>query len=93
MPTPTHTIFQRFKFESVEEELASLVLTYNQKCAIHSLIEESATERLALTLDPTNIYPFMQREAELQGKIGILSYLIEASASAEQQLKEIQNVR
>lgn len=93
MPTPTHTIFQRFSFESPEEELASQVLSFNQKCVIHNLIEEAAAAKLALKLDPTNVFPFMQAEAELQGKIGILAYLIETSAYAEQQLKEMNYVR
>jgi hypothetical protein len=92
MPTPTHTIFQRFKFDSVQEELASQVLSYEQKCSIHNLIEEAAAARLTLKLDPTNVLPYMQAEAELQGKIGILSYLIEQSASAEAQLKETHHV-
>ena len=48
---------------------------------MQNLISAAAEEKLGLTFDPTNPNPFIQREAELTGQIGILRMLIELSRS------------
>lgn len=47
-----------------------------QKAVIQNLISDIAEEKVALTYDPNNPLKFTQAEAELQGKIGILKYLL-----------------
>jgi hypothetical protein len=47
-----------------------------QRALIQNLIADSAEEKISLTFDPTNPLAFAQAEAELQGKIGILRYLL-----------------
>ena len=47
-----------------------------QRAVIQNLLAEAAEEKIALTFDPTNQLRFVQAEAELQGKIGILKYLL-----------------
>lgn len=39
-------------------------------------------ERLSLSFDPSNQLVFLQREAELKGQIGVLTYLLECSERA-----------
>jgi hypothetical protein len=48
-----------------------------QRAVIQNLIAETAEEKVSLTYDPSNPLKFTQAEAELQGKIGILKYLLE----------------
>ena len=57
--------------------------TFNsaQRAVIQNLIAESAEEKVALKYDPQNPMSFVQAEAELQGKIGILKYLLSLEAS------------
>jgi len=47
-----------------------------QRAVIQNLIADLAEEKVSLTYDPTNPLKFTQAEAELQGKIGILKYLL-----------------
>jgi hypothetical protein len=48
----------------------------DQRAVIQNLIADCAEEKIALTFDVNNPQVFVQAEAELQGKIGILKYLL-----------------
>lgn len=50
-----------------------------QRAVLQNLISDAAEEKVTLTYDPENPLKFTQVEAELQGKIGILKYLLELS--------------
>ena len=69
-----------------EEEVIGAVLTTLQKQLIQNQIAEAAQEKVGLTFDPLNPQKFIQQEAELQGRIRALQYLISASEDAESQL-------
>lgn len=47
---------------------------------IQNLISAAAEEKLNMKFDPSNTLAFAQREAELQGQIGILKYLVELAS-------------
>lgn len=83
VPSP----FCGIEFQSDEEALRSQVLLTNQKDWIQYNLSLFAMERLAINFDPTNPSVFLQQEAELKGKIGILQYLLDCSTSAEETLK------
>jgi hypothetical protein len=52
-----------------------------QRAILQNLLSEAAIEKVNLTFDPTNPMKFTQAEAELQGKIGILQYLLDLENS------------
>ena len=52
-----------------------------QRALLQNLLAEAAEEKIALTFDPLNPQGFVQQEAELQGKIGILRYILSLSPS------------
>lgn len=81
--------FQRWKLTD-EEELHGTILTTNQKQCIQNQIVQAAEEKIALTFDANNTLLFAQREAELQGRINALKYLIDCSNAAEIALAETQ---
>jgi len=66
---------------SPEEIKAGSIFNLQQKAVIQNLIAASAEEKLALTFDPNNPQQFIQTEAELHGKIGILKYLLELEST------------
>lgn len=68
-----------------QEKLQAAMLTDLQAKHIQNLICEAATEKNALTFDPQNPQQFLQKEAELQGQIGILEYLLAVSTEAYNQ--------
>lgn len=67
---------------SQEEELAGRKLTPENTFVIQNHISELSEEKLALKYDPLQPMWFVQREAELQGQIGILKMLLGLSESA-----------
>jgi hypothetical protein len=75
---PLPSTFSRFQLTS-EEQSSGQSLTTNNLAAIQNLICDAAEERLALKYDPLNPLIWVQREAELQGQIGILKLLVELS--------------
>lgn len=83
VPSP----FCGIQFQSDEELLRAQVLLTNQKDWIQYNLSIFAMERLALAFDPANPSVFLQQEAELKGKIGILQYLLDCSTAAEISLK------
>ncbi len=66
-----------------EEILQGQVLTSLQKQVIQNERAALANKRIALKFDPEHPLRFQQEDAELQGQIGILSYLLEMSLAAE----------
>lgn len=64
-----------------EEQTNGQTLTTNNVYVIQNLICAAAEERLGLKFDPSNPLEFAQREAELQGQIGILRMLLESNLS------------
>lgn len=64
---------------TASEQAAGQMLTEANVMHMQNLICSAAEEKLNLTFDPTNPNPFIQREAELTGQIGILRMLIELS--------------
>lgn len=83
IPSP----FCGVEFGSDEELWQAQVLLSNQRNWIQYLISFAAMERLALSYDPSNPSQFLQQEAELKGKIGILQHLLDCSDSATESLK------
>lgn len=71
---------------SPEEYLHAQVLTSLQKQYLQNERAVLANKRIALRYDPEHPQKFLQADAELQGQIGILSYLLEMSHSAETML-------
>lgn len=76
---------------SNKETLQGQVLTTLQKQVIQNEIASLANERISVKFDPEHPMLFQQRDAELQGQIGILSYLLEMSNAAETALNDGRN--
>lgn len=70
-----------------EEQLSGQVLTTSNYHVVQNLIADAAESRLALTYDPSNPLTFVQREAELQGQIGVLKLLLELSVQAQSSIR------
>ena len=68
--------FSRYSF-TPEDQLTAQTLTTLNLQHLQNLICAAAEEKLALKFDPVNPLSYAQREAELQGQIGILKYLVE----------------
>jgi hypothetical protein len=73
--------FTRYSL-SPEEQVSGQALTSDNLHVIQNLICDAAEEKLSLKFDPLNPLVFAQREAELQGQIGILKLLVELSSSS-----------
>ena len=69
-----------------QEEIQGSILNLTQKQVIQNRISELMQEKTLLKFTPDNAHSFIQREAELQGQIGILQYLIANSEDAERKL-------
>lgn len=67
--------FTRWKL-TPEEQLSGSQLSSLQVAVIQNQICDLAEERISLQFDQANPSAFMQRDAELQGQIGILKYLL-----------------
>lgn len=86
MPKRKPTGFDSYSF--TEDELkAATRLTPLQKQLYQTLAADSAVEKALLKFDPTQPLVFTQREAELQGQIGILLHLV--ALSEEREIAEI----
>lgn len=80
MATQIPSTFTRYQL-TPEEIQNGQALTTNNLYLIQNLICDAAEEKLALKFDPLNPMQFAQREAELQGQIGILKLLVELATS------------
>jgi hypothetical protein len=79
-----HQILSTFtRFQLTPEEIQNgHTLTTNNLYILQNFICDAAEEKLALKYDPSHPLEFAQREAELQGQIGILKLLVELAASS-----------
>lgn len=80
MPQVVQSSFTRYRLSS-EEQRSGESLTPDNLCVIQNLICDAAEEKLNLKYDPTNPMQFAQREAELQGQIGVLKLLAAVAES------------
>ena len=62
-----------------EELKSGQSLTFEQIQVMQNLLSDAAQERVNLIYEPLNPLLFVQRDAELKGQIGILTFLIECS--------------
>jgi len=62
-----------------EEVLAGSVYTIAQLQVLQNILADIAEEKMALEIDPANFNSYLQREADLAGRLKILQYLIETS--------------
>ena len=67
-----------------DEALIGAVLTGLQRQVIQNRISAYAEEKLNLNYTPNDHQTFLQKEAELQGKLSVLRDLLDQSNSAEQ---------
>lgn len=80
MAHQTNSTFTRYQL-SEDEAKESMKLTQLNLYMIQNLICDAAEEKIGLKFDPLNPLQFAQREAELQGHIGILKLIVEMSSS------------
>jgi len=75
MPMPLANKFAQWELTPLETKVAC---QFNelQIALIQNEIARAALEKLALTFDVTNPLLFAQQEAELQGQIEVLEYLL-----------------
>lgn len=87
MATISTTNSSFLRYDLTEEELlvGSILTTLHKQC-IQNQIAEAAEQRISIRLDPQNPLASVQEDAELQGRIIALKYLITLSESAEAQL-------
>lgn len=72
------------KYELTQEEaLQYSIIPETYKLILQNLLCEFAEHKVALKYDPINPTEFIQVEAELQGKIGIINLLLNQSKDAE----------
>jgi hypothetical protein len=81
MAYPIPSTFTRYQLTPEEIQNGSR-LTIDNLYMMQNLICDAAEEKLALKYDPQNPMAFTQREAELQGQIGILKLLVELAVSS-----------
>lgn len=79
MPSIRQNIFQAWTL-TPEELATSHQLTTLNICNLQNLLADAAQEKVNIKFEPSNPLAFAQREAELQGQIGILSMLIELAS-------------
>lgn len=82
MPKLIPNLFTKYEFTEAEAVQGS-IFTAIQKQMIQTKIAELAEEKCSLKFDPTTPHSFIQREAELQGQINSLQWIIALSESAE----------
>lgn len=70
--------FTEYELSDAELKLGS-IFTDTNRAIIQNLIAKAASDKIALTYDVNSPMTFVQREAELQGQIGILTYLLNLS--------------
>lgn len=79
------SMFQSWEL-SRQEFLTGSILTTLQTQCIQNQIVQIAHEKMLLKFDPNNVLSYAQQEAELQGKLIALQYLISMSEEAAKEL-------
>ena len=69
---------------SPEEQLEGQKLTVAQVRVLQNLLASYAEEKIHLTVDPTNVNIFLQQEADLKGKIDVLTYILDLSEASKE---------
>lgn len=70
------TSFTKYSLTEKEIRLALLSFTELQIMYLQNILAESAEEKLALTVPANDIPSFLQQEAEIQGRIKIMQYIL-----------------
>lgn len=81
----TDSLFQSWVLTD-QERLQGSILTITQKQCIQNQICQLASEKVNMKFDTEHFQQFQQREAELAGQIGALTYLLTLSAAAEKEV-------
>jgi hypothetical protein len=89
MSIPNHQSSFHSWLLTPQERTNGTILTTLQKQCIQNHICNLAEERISLPFTPNDPLTFQQRDAELQGQIGILKYLITLSEEAEKQATQL----
>ncbi len=79
------SMFQSWEM-SRQEYLTGSILTTLQIQCIQNQIVQIAHEKTMLKFDPNNVLVYAQQEAELQGKLLALQYLLSLSEEAAREL-------
>lgn len=87
MTPNTNSPFQSWEL-TLEERAIGYTLSPEQQAVIQNDIAISAIQKLQLKYDPSNPQEFLQKEAELQGTILTLQYMLARSASAQTDLMQ-----
>jgi len=77
---------------TAEEEESGQVLNGNQRMVLQNKAAEIAQAKLNITFTPNDILAYAQQEAELQGQLGIIQWILDSSTAVEleQQLRNQQ---
>jgi len=75
------TAFTRISL-SASDAILSQSLTHLNLCWLQNERALYAQQKLNMKLDPKNVEAFMQEEAELHGKLNLLTYLIDCANEA-----------
>lgn len=84
MAKELETPFKSYEL-TASEETAGKIFSIPQKLVLHNLLFTYAMEKLNLKYDPNEPMVFMQTEAELQGQINLLQFLLDESDATETQ--------
>jgi hypothetical protein len=68
---------------SNEDQLQGQIFSVLQEAVLQNMLVDLAEEKLNLKYDPEHPLIFLQREAELQGQIGLVSFIIELSTTGK----------
>ena len=79
--------FTTYTLSAEELEQASYFNDF-QRMLMQNEIARAAEEKVALKFDPSNPLAFAQREAELQGQMEILEYILNLSTISQQLTQE-----
>jgi len=74
-----------------EEQLQGSLLTISQHQVIQNDIALYAQQKIALEYDATNPNLFLQQEAKLSGQIQALTYRLECSDAAQEEINQVNN--
>jgi len=69
-----------------EEAISGAIFNIAQLQSIQNLLSEAAEMKVELVFDPLNPVDFAQQVSYQQGKIDVLSYLIENSAAVQNEI-------
>lgn len=85
MAIPILNAFSSFELLE-EEELQGQILNQYQVMVMQNRLADFAAQRLALKLDTNKPAEFAQAEAELHGKIDLLTLMLQSSEEAKERL-------